>query len=295
MPHLWVRSESRANERRVGLTPDGLRELQAQGFRITVEESPHRILPIAAFAEAGAEIAPEGAWPDAPADAIIFGLKELPETGSPLRHRHIMFGHAYKGQPAGRALLRRFRDGGGTLAYWNDTANLGAASTITAGTLTVTTPATPVPSWSIKHTSGATTPVANIAAVRIVPGDQLIYTVPANINAEGQNLRFQVGLAGGAITASSASAADTALATRLANSATFTVTGATPVGSPSANTFEHKSNTSSTYATTITATITWPFGAAGSEAQDNPAKAGVVDLSQFALSVTQVDGSITIP
>ena len=56
MPHLWVRSESRANERRVGLTPDGLRELQAQGFRITVEESPHRILPIAAFAEAGADI-----------------------------------------------------------------------------------------------------------------------------------------------------------------------------------------------------------------------------------------------
>ena len=48
MPHLWVRSESRANERRVGLTPDGLRELQAQGFRVTVEESPHRILPIAA-------------------------------------------------------------------------------------------------------------------------------------------------------------------------------------------------------------------------------------------------------
>ena len=115
MPHLWVRSESRANERRVGLTPDGLRELRIQGFRVTVEDSPHRILPIAAFAEAGAEIAPEGAWSDAPPDAIIFGIKELPETGDPLRHRHIMFGHAYKGQPAGRALLRRFRDGGGTL------------------------------------------------------------------------------------------------------------------------------------------------------------------------------------
>ena len=26
-----------------------------------------------------------------------------------------MFGHAYKGQPAGQVLLRRFRDGGGTL------------------------------------------------------------------------------------------------------------------------------------------------------------------------------------
>jgi saccharopine dehydrogenase (NAD+, L-lysine-forming) len=115
MPHLWVRSESRANERRVGLAPDGLRELRARGFRVTVEDSPHRILPTSEFAAAGAEIAPEGAWPDAPDDAIIFGLKELPDDASPLRHRHIMFGHAYKGQPAGQALLRRFRDGGGAL------------------------------------------------------------------------------------------------------------------------------------------------------------------------------------
>lgn len=115
MPHLWVRSESRANERRFGLSPDGLRELRALGFRITVEESLQRILPIAEFARAGAEIAAEGSWPRAPADAIILGLKELPQDGSPLRHRHIMFGHAYKGQPAGQALLRRFRDGGGVL------------------------------------------------------------------------------------------------------------------------------------------------------------------------------------
>ena len=42
MPHLWIRSESRANERRVGLTPDGLRELRIQGFRVTVEDSASR-------------------------------------------------------------------------------------------------------------------------------------------------------------------------------------------------------------------------------------------------------------
>ncbi len=115
MVHLWVRSESRANERRVGITPDGVRDLRAQGFRITVEDSPHRILPTPAFAAAGAEIAPAGSWPEAPADAIIFGLKELPADGTPLPHRHIMFGHAYKGQPGGPELLRRFRKGGGTL------------------------------------------------------------------------------------------------------------------------------------------------------------------------------------
>ncbi|WP_134678627.1 saccharopine dehydrogenase [Paracoccus ravus] len=115
MTHLWIRSESRANERRLGITPDGVRSLRARGFHVTVEASPHRIMPSDAYAAAGAEIAPEGAWTDAPPEAFVFGLKELPETGDPLRHRHIMFGHAYKGQAAGRVLLDRFRQGGGRL------------------------------------------------------------------------------------------------------------------------------------------------------------------------------------
>lgn len=115
MPHLWVRSEQRANEERVGLTPQGAAKLLAAGFAVTVEQSAQRSLPIADYAALGCTIAPEFSWVDAPNDAIIFGLKELPEDGTPLRHRHIMFGHAYKGQPAGQALLQRFKAGGGTL------------------------------------------------------------------------------------------------------------------------------------------------------------------------------------
>ena len=115
MVHLWVRAESRPNEDRVGITPDGVARLIAAGHQVTVEDSRRRIIPTAAYAHAGAQIAPEGSWPDAPDDAIIFGLKELPEDRSPLKHRHIMFGHAYKGQPAGRELLRRFREVGGAL------------------------------------------------------------------------------------------------------------------------------------------------------------------------------------
>ncbi|MFT4294496.1 MAG: alternate-type signal peptide domain-containing protein [Micropruina sp.] len=182
--------------------------------------------------------------------------------------------------------------GGSTLAYWNDSANLGGSNTITAGTLTVVANGTPA--WNIQHTSGAMTAVPDINVVRVVPGDVLTYTVPATITARGQNLRFQVGLAGGSIAAAGGNAADAALAGRLANSAVFAVTGATPVGT-GGDTFEHKNNASGNYTATITATITWPFGAAGSPAQDNPAKTGAVNLSNFALTVTQVDGSITIP
>lgn len=115
MTHLWVRSESRAHEERVGLTPQGAGKLIAAGYRVTVEQSAQRILTIADYIAAGCEIAPEFGWVDAPDDAIIFGLKELPEDGTPLRHRHIMFGHAYKGQPAGKILLDRFKAGCGVL------------------------------------------------------------------------------------------------------------------------------------------------------------------------------------
>ncbi|MGR3467125.1 MAG: saccharopine dehydrogenase, partial [Shimia sp.] len=83
--------------------------------RVTVEDSATRILPTEAYAEAGAEIAPAHSWLDAPAEAIVFGLKELDPEGPDLTHRHIMFGHAYKGQTDGPDLLRRFKRGGGTL------------------------------------------------------------------------------------------------------------------------------------------------------------------------------------
>ncbi|MCK8463492.1 saccharopine dehydrogenase [Aliiroseovarius sp. S1339] len=115
MTHLWVRAEQRLNEDRVGLTPDGAKALIDAGLHVTVEESRVRAIGIDGYRDAGCEIAPENSWPNAPKDAIIFGLKELPEDGTPLPHRHIMFGHAFKGQHSGRALLERFKAGGGTL------------------------------------------------------------------------------------------------------------------------------------------------------------------------------------
>lgn len=115
MTHLWLRAESRDNERRTGLTPEGAAALIARGARVTVEESPARVLPARDYAAAGCAIAPGGSWPGAPRDAIVLGLKELPDDDSPLPHRHVMFGHAFKGQHAGRRLLRRFKAGGGTL------------------------------------------------------------------------------------------------------------------------------------------------------------------------------------
>lgn len=115
MAHLWIRAEQRENEDRVGLTPDGASRLIEKGLQVSVEDSQSRIIPTADYVDAGCEIVGENTWPNAPKEAIIFGLKELPEDGTPLIHRHIMFGHAFKGQYSGKALLQRFQAGGGTL------------------------------------------------------------------------------------------------------------------------------------------------------------------------------------
>jgi saccharopine dehydrogenase (NAD+, L-lysine-forming) len=115
MAHIWVRSEQRAFEQRVGLTPKGAGELMAMGHRVTIEHSSARAIGIDGYEHVGCTLAPEHSWVDAPDDAIIFGLKELNENGPDLRHQHIMFGHAFKGQADGPTLLRRFKRGGGTL------------------------------------------------------------------------------------------------------------------------------------------------------------------------------------
>ncbi|GAA4318948.1 saccharopine dehydrogenase [Streptomyces venetus] len=113
--HLWLRHEARTTERRTPIVPDDARRLVDDGVTLTVEESPQRVFPIGEYEAAGCPVAPAGSWVSAPRDAVVLGLKELPEDPAELTHRHIFFGHAYKGQPGAGDLLRRFAAGGGTL------------------------------------------------------------------------------------------------------------------------------------------------------------------------------------
>ena len=115
MTHILIRAESRDNEKRVGITPLEAKNLLKQGIKVSIEESNSRIIPISKYRDVGCEIVEEKSWPNAPLETIIFGLKELPEDPFPLKHRHIMFGHAFKGQPTAQNLLNRFKLGGGAL------------------------------------------------------------------------------------------------------------------------------------------------------------------------------------
>ncbi|AXE89975.1 saccharopine dehydrogenase [Streptomyces sp. Go-475] len=113
--HLWLRHEARTTERRTPVVPDDARRLVENGVELTVEESPQRVFPIEEYQAAGCRVAPAGSWVTAPRDAVVLGLKELPDEPAELTHRHIFFGHAYKGQPGAAGLLRRFAAGGGAL------------------------------------------------------------------------------------------------------------------------------------------------------------------------------------
>lgn len=115
MTTIWLRAETKPGEARCALTPEHTRALVERGFDVFVERSAQRALPEADYAAAGCKLMPAGSWQQAPAQAYILGLKDLPPTPASLVHRHIYFGHAYKQQAGWRGLLGRFIDGGGEL------------------------------------------------------------------------------------------------------------------------------------------------------------------------------------
>ncbi len=113
--HLWLRAEQKRGEQRSALVPDVARQLLDSGFQISVERCTQRAIPDTAFADVGCSLVPTASWPQAPDDAWILGLKELPDSDLALHHKHIYFAHAYKNQVGWQQLLGRFNAGGGKL------------------------------------------------------------------------------------------------------------------------------------------------------------------------------------
>lgn len=116
MVHLWLRAETKPKEHRAALTPLTCKELLNNGFQITVEKSVDRIFDDEEYERMGCTLVPTLTWKDAPADAYIIGLKELPENDdSPLSHQHIFFAHCFKNQGGWKEILNRFIKGNGTI------------------------------------------------------------------------------------------------------------------------------------------------------------------------------------
>jgi saccharopine dehydrogenase (NAD+, L-lysine-forming) len=95
--HYWLRHEIKPFEQRTPLLPENAKALLDAGFKVTVEKSPTRCRTDAEYAAVGCTLVEKETWPQAPSDAVILGLKELPENDEPLKHNHVFFAHCYKG------------------------------------------------------------------------------------------------------------------------------------------------------------------------------------------------------
>lgn len=177
---------------------------------------------------------------------------------------------------------------GGTLAYWNDQANLGGTAVITAGDLKIDR-AGATTTWQLVRGTKTDT-LQSPADAKIVPGDKLVYTTTFKIHAEGRNLALQADVAPGAVTpVSAASTADKALATYL--TAPANLKGSVKIGTqpvvtmPASASFGPIGDGVQDIPVTVTYELTFPYDtAAGTE---NPAKIGKVDLSNFNVTVRQ--------
>lgn len=112
---IWLRAETKAFERRTPLTPHDAKKLIDDGVKVVVESFADRIFNDEEYESVGCKIVDPNSWPEAPKEALILGLKELPDDDSQLIHSHVYFAHAYKGQEGAQQILNRFKKGGGHL------------------------------------------------------------------------------------------------------------------------------------------------------------------------------------
>ena len=113
--HLWLRAETKPLEQRTALTPSGASTLLDARFQVTIEDSAQSIFSTEEYRPLGCDIVAPESWREAPREAFILGLKELPEDSFPLEHRHIYFAHVFKRQAGADSVLRRYVEGGGAL------------------------------------------------------------------------------------------------------------------------------------------------------------------------------------
>lgn len=184
---------------------------------------------------------------------------------------------------------------GGTLAYWNGSAQV-ATGAITAGNLKVAQPT--AGTWTVTNGSGVTNAsIADINTFRAVPGDVLTYTTNVTVTASGTNLKFKATTAAASIApADSSKDADLKLATLLStpanNSTTIGTITSAPAGAVFTGTGTNTVTLTSavgtapvTYTVPVVVKITWPWGTTGS---DNNTMDGKVSFAQFAVAIEQV-------
>lgn len=113
--HFWLRGEDKKFEKRRALVPADCKKLTQAGHKVFVEDWKDSIILSQAYADMGCEIVAKNSWRSAPQDAVIIGLKYLPNDLASYTRTHIYFAHAYKGQDDAFNILSKFKKGGGKI------------------------------------------------------------------------------------------------------------------------------------------------------------------------------------
>lgn len=133
MKQIWLRAETKQNERRTPIIPVHAGILVKNGHNVFVEKSANRIFKDSDYKNEGCSIVEYNSWRESPTDAYIIGLKELPQDNFPLRRRHLYFAHAYEHQAGADELLLRYMNGGGFLFDFEHITDTMGSQLVTGG------------------------------------------------------------------------------------------------------------------------------------------------------------------
>lgn len=111
MHRIGIRREDKNQwERRVPVTPEDVRLMEASSLEFVVQPSDRRIFADADYVDAGARVGE-----DLSQCGVILAVKEIPAELIHPGHTYVFFSHTIKGQPHGMPLLQRVLDSGATL------------------------------------------------------------------------------------------------------------------------------------------------------------------------------------
>jgi saccharopine dehydrogenase (NAD+, L-lysine forming) len=130
---LWLRAETKQNERRAPLIPIHAGILVKNGHQVYVEASSDRVFSNAEYVDHGCTIVEKGSWRSAARNVLVVGLQDLPDEPFPLVHRHLYFSHAYDNPAAASGLLQRFSRGGGFIYDFEYLKDTFGAQLVTGG------------------------------------------------------------------------------------------------------------------------------------------------------------------
>ena len=105
---IYIRSEVDINEFRTPIVPMDIGILLSAGYKVFIESSTKRVYSDSKYRRSGAIVTHKPWYDEEFKDALILGIKKIPNLEKLQRHTHIYFSHTYKNQIDSPLILAQF-------------------------------------------------------------------------------------------------------------------------------------------------------------------------------------------